>query len=147
MNVNAKPDLNPNESGFGLIEIIVSMFLLSLLAIAFLPLLITSMRTTVTNATIATASQLVSEQLDAARTLADNCTDVSTFDDPVLPTTTDARGTVYQPHRSVATCSTDPADYPTVVEVSAWVTEAGDTDRLAEAVTLVYLESATAPAP
>ncbi|WP_167042859.1 prepilin-type N-terminal cleavage/methylation domain-containing protein [Salinibacterium sp. ZJ454] len=144
MNENAKPDLNPNESGFGLIEIMVSMFLIAMLAVAFLPLLINGLRTTVTNATIATASQLVNEQLDSARDIPANCTDISAFDDLPVATTTDERGTVYRPHRLVATCATDPALYPTVVKVSSWATKDGETDRLAEAVTLVYLES---PAP
>jgi len=135
-------DQRPNESdaGFGVIEIVVSMFLLSLLAVAFLPLLIESMTVTVRNSTIATASQLVSQQLDEVRIIASNCADVSAFDDVAITATTDARGTVFQPHREVAAC---PAAYPGVVQVRAWVTESGDPKALAEAVTLVYVESAT----
>ncbi|WP_166876982.1 prepilin-type N-terminal cleavage/methylation domain-containing protein [Salinibacterium sp. ZJ450] len=143
MNENANPDPNPNESGFGLIEIMVSMFLIAMLAVAFLPLLINGLRTTVTNATIATASQLVNEQLDSARDVPANCADISAFDDLPVATTTDDRGTVYRPHRTVATCSTDPTVYPSVVKVTAWVTKDGETNRLAEAVTLIYLETPT----
>jgi prepilin-type N-terminal cleavage/methylation domain-containing protein len=127
------------DSGFGLIEIIVSMFLLALLAAAFLPVLMTALTTSVRNSTIATANQLVGQQLDELRLLASNCVDVSAFDDAVIASTTDERGTVYQPFREVAAC---PAVYPGTVEVRAWVTENGATDALTDATTLVYLESA-----
>ena len=137
-----QPDQRPTESdaGFGVIEIIVSMFLLSLLALAFLPLLIESMTAAARNATIATAYQLVSQQLDEVRIIASTCADVSAFDDVAIAVTTDARGTVFQPHREVAAC---PDVYPGVVQVRAWVTESGNSEAIAEAVTLVYVESAT----
>ena len=129
-----------HDSGFGLIEIIVSMFLLALLAAAFLPVLVTALTTSVRNSTIATANQLVGQQLDELRLIASNCTDVSAFDDVAIASTTDERGTVYQPFREVAAC---PAAYPGTVEVRAWVTENGAADALSEAITLVYLEAAT----
>ena len=132
--------LIPVESGFGMIEIVISMFLLALLAIAFLPLLITAMKTTVQTSTIATANQLVSRQLDAVRALAPNCGAISAFDDATVATSTSARGTVYQPYRQVLSC---PGTYPGVVNVKAWVTEAGNSKVLAEATTLVYVKTAT----
>ncbi len=131
----------PADAGFGLVEIIVSMFLLALLAAAFLPILVQGLTTSVRNATIATGSQIVAQQLDELRTLDITCTAVSTFDDISILATTDERGTVFQSFREVATCSTDPVDYPTVVEVRAWVTENGAVDALTEAITLVYLEA------
>lgn len=130
-----------DDDGFGLVEIIVSMFLLALLAAAFLPVLVQALTTSVRNATIATGSQIVAQQLDELRTLDITCTAVSTFDDSTIPAITDERGTVFQPVRQVDTCSADPADYPTTVEVRAWVTENGAATRLTEAVTLVYLEA------
>ncbi|MFO7691343.1 MAG: type II secretion system protein, partial [Cryobacterium sp.] len=48
------------EQGFGMIEIVVSMFLLALLSIAFLPLLVQSLQVSVQNARLATATQLAS---------------------------------------------------------------------------------------
>ena len=130
-----------DDDGFGLVEIIVSMFLLALLAAAFLPVLVQALTTSVRNATIATGSQIVAQQLDELRTLDITCTAISTFDDVTIPATTDERGTVFQPVRQVDTCSADAADYPTTVEVRAWVTENGAATRLTEAVTLVYLEA------
>ena len=53
--VNEFENLDPqsSESGFGMIEIIVSMFLLALLAVAFLPLLINTLQLGPKNAAIA----------------------------------------------------------------------------------------------
>lgn len=138
---NGRPSRDDDDAGFGLVEIIVSMFLLALLAAAFLPVLVQALTTSVRNATIATGSQIVAQQLDELRTLDITCTAVSTFDDATVPATTDERGTVFQPFRQVATCSADPAAYPTTVEVQTWVTENGAATRLTEAVTLVYVEA------
>ncbi|WP_241980709.1 type IV pilus modification PilV family protein [Cryobacterium sandaracinum] len=129
-----------HERGFGLIEIVISMFLLSLLTIAFLPLLITAMKTTVLSSTIASASQLVSQQLDAIRAVAPNCAEVGAFDDASVATSGLSGGTVFQPHRLVGPC---PGTYPGVISVRAWVTKAGDVKVMAEATTLVYVKSAT----
>lgn len=129
-----------DEGGFGMIEIVVSMFLLALLAVAFLPLLINALKTTVQISSVATSSQLVSRQLDAVRALAPHCLAISGFDDVPVATTTSAEGVVYQPYRKVLSC---PLLYPGVVNVSAWVTEAGKTKKLSEATTLVYVRSAT----
>lgn len=123
-----------------MIEIVVSMFLLALLAVAFLPLLITALKTTVQISSVATSSQLVSRQLDAVRALLPNCSSISAFDDVPVVTTTSAEGVVYQPYRKVLSC---PPTYPGVVNVSAWVTEAGKSKKLSEATTLVYVRSAT----
>jgi prepilin-type N-terminal cleavage/methylation domain-containing protein len=128
-----------DDRGFGLIEIVISMFLLALLAIAFLPLLITSMNVAVTNSTTATASQLVSQQLDQVRGLEPTCAAVSAFDNAPVATTTDSRGTEYRPHRVVDPC---PGTYPGVIKVESWVTEEGKPEKLARAVTLVYLRTA-----
>ncbi|WP_241986018.1 prepilin-type N-terminal cleavage/methylation domain-containing protein [Cryobacterium sp. Hz7] len=136
------PGANPDrgDPGFGLIEVVISMFLLSLLTIAFLPLLITAMKTTVLSSTIASASQLVSQQLDAIRAVAPNCAEVGAFDDGSVATSGLSGGTVFQPHRLVGPC---PGTYPGVVSVRAWVTKAGDVKVMAEATTLVYVKSAT----
>lgn len=123
-----------------MIEIVVSMFLLALLAVAFLPLLITALKTTVQISSVATSSQFVSRQLDEVRALAPNCTAIGAFDDTPVATTTSAEGTVYQPHREVFAC---PSSYPGVIKVRAWVTEAGESKKLSEATTLVYVRAAT----
>lgn len=136
------PDAATDESGFGIVEIVVSMFLLALLAVAFLPLLITGMKSTVRNSTIATASQLLDQHIGAVRGLAPTCDAISAFDDMPVPSTTDARGSVFQPVRTVFAC---PTTYPGTVRVRVQINASGDT--LAEAVTLVYVASAAAATP
>lgn len=133
-----------DDAGFGLIEIIVSMFLLALVAMTFLPVLIQGMKSSVANATLATAGQLVSQQMDQARALPSTCEALSAFDDVAVATATDARGTVFLPHRQVGAC---PAVYPGLVAVRVWVTKDGATDSISEADTLVYVSSDVAPTP
>jgi len=130
-----------DEAGIGLIEIVISMFLVALIAMAFLPLLIRTYSTTSLNTTTATATQLLDANVDATRTTASNCQAVTNFVAAAVPTVTDPRGVVYQPHRAlVGTC---PGGYPGTVGVRIWITEFGDTDVVAEATTLVYLTKAT----
>ena len=131
--------MRSHESGVGLIEIVISMFLLALLAVAFLPILVEGMTTSVRTTTIATASQLTGQQLDKLREFGTTCSEVGVFDDVSPATTTDERGTVYQPHRQVAAC---PTTYPGVVSVRVWVTRTGLARPLAEATTLFYVKTA-----
>ena len=128
-----------DDAGIGLIEIIISMFLLALLATAFLPILVQGLTTSVRTTTIATASQLAGEQLDKLRELGTTCSQVSVFDDVVQAATTDERGTVYQPNRQVSAC---PLLYPGVVSVRVWVTRTSVIQPLADATTLFYVKTA-----
>ena len=142
MNRNAETNPAAGESGFGLIEIVVSMFLLGLMAVAFLPLLITSLQTTVLNSTIATATQLVEQQLEWARLEVDTCTALKTdYRDVMLPAVTDARGVSYQPTRIVDWCSSLLTDYPTTVGVEVTVSMVGSAQPPVTAKTLVYLRA------
>ncbi|TFC91453.1 prepilin-type N-terminal cleavage/methylation domain-containing protein [Cryobacterium sp. TMT4-31] len=128
------------DDGFGLIEIVVSMFLLGLLAIAFLPLLVTSMTSTVINSSVATATQLVNDQMDQARTAGDTCALIEAYEvATVAAVPPDARGVSYQPTRSVSTC---PLTYPGTVRVTVAVSVVGSTIAPATATTRVYLKSA-----
>jgi hypothetical protein len=56
------------DAGLGLIEIVISMFLISLLAIAFIPVMVSAIRASTLNSTVATATRLVSQAVDDART-------------------------------------------------------------------------------
>ena len=55
------------DDGLGMVEIVVSMFMLALLAIAFLPVLITGVQSTARNAVQATATQLARQSVESAR--------------------------------------------------------------------------------
>ena len=74
LNLRSRSGLASGEqSGFGIIEIVISMFLLGLLATAFLPLLVQGLKQSAANATLATATQLANDQIELARS-ATKCT-------------------------------------------------------------------------
>ena len=131
------------EKGLGLIEILVSMLILALLAVAVLPVLVQGLRTSSNNATRATANQFAGQELDLVRTLSPNCTAVSAFDDGPSRVATDARGISLEIRRLVGACPAA-TDYPGVVSVSVEVRNMGiPTPILAKATTLVLLENAS----
>lgn len=128
------------DTGFGLVEIVISMLLLALLSIAFLPLLIGALQTSVRNATVATANQLLSEQLDQLQTTARTCSAFDAFEAESVATTTDPRGTQYTPQRVVSAC---PATFPGSVTVTLRVVVVGQPDVDLETVTFAVVESAS----
>lgn len=127
------------ESGFGMIEIVISMFLLALIAIAFIPVLIQGLLISVTNTSIATATQLVSQNMEQARGRGTICADLKTFAaEPVAPTV-DKRDVSFTTVRDPITCTGDSADYPKTVPFRVTVTETGSGDVLATASTLILV--------
>jgi type II secretory pathway pseudopilin PulG len=141
----------PAEDGFGLIEIVVALFMLALLSIAFLPLLITALKTSVQNSSLATSTQLVNQQMELGTSTAAStptCGLIKTFVAATLGTTNDRNGNVLQPHRQlVVGAGTDasgcPTSYPGTVTYRAWITKSGSSSVLAEATTLYYVSAAT----
>lgn len=131
------------ESGFGLLEVVISMFLLGLLAIAFLPLMITSMKTTVRNSTVATATQLVNQQMEQARSAGDTCTALTAYGNPspALTAIPDSRGNSYQPVRTVEACPALATAYPRTARVTVSVSVVGSTTPALTATTLIYLRA------
>jgi len=141
------------ESGFGLIEIVVSMFILALLSLSFLPLLITALKASVTNATLATGTQLINQQLELANqttTTTPTCAAVTAFVGVSLAsigTLTDRNGNVLQPHRQLITSAATnsagcPLTYPGTVKVRIWVTKPGSTVDVVETTSLFYVKTA-----
>lgn len=126
-----------NDEGLGLIEIVVSMFVLALLAVAFLPLLIQGIKQSASNATLATATQIVNEQMELSRGLPVTCSAVTGFGAAPVPDTTDPRGVVLTTTRSVDGC---PSAYPGTIRLAATVTRADTGDAIASASTLVLVE-------
>lgn len=130
------------DAGLGIIEIMISMMLLAILAVAVLPVLVQGLRTSSSNATLATASQFAGQELDSVRTLSADCATVSSFDDGPSRVTADARGIPLEIRRSVGACPAA-VDYPGVVSVSIEVTRVGaPTSVLARGTTLVLLTKA-----
>ena len=131
-----------DDDGFSLIEIVVSMFLIAFLAMAFAPVLVQSMKTSVRNTTIATGTQLINRELDRLRSTSPYCDTVTAFGAAVLAPTNDSRGVAFQPVRQVGTC---PTDYPGVVRVTISVSTAGVENAALTARTLFYVDAASEP--
>jgi len=128
-------------AGFGMIEIVIAMFLLGILAMALLPLLISSAQVSSKNVTLATATQLVNEQMDVTRQLGRNCAVITTHArETVGLLNTDPRGTVLATTRIAGAC---PATFPGTIDYTAQVRVQGSTEILAQATTRIYVTSAT----
>jgi prepilin-type N-terminal cleavage/methylation domain-containing protein len=135
-----------SEQGFGMIEVMVSLFLLSILSLSFIPVLINAVKTSGANTTMATATQIVNQQLEGARAVrsatatSPSCLDITKFLQVTLAPVIDPRGVSLQPQWAATSC---PVTYPGVVRVSVSVTTIGKTNPIAAATTLVFVNSAT----
>ena len=134
-----------SERGFGVIEIVVSMFLLGVLFISYIPLMINSVKDTGMNTTIATATQIVNEQIEGARAVRSpastepSCQDITTFLQATLAPVKDPRGVTLVPQWDPTSC---PSTYPGVIRVRVTVTRIGYSIPVASAVTLIFVRSA-----
>ena len=115
-------------AGFGIVEVIVSMFLLSIMAMAFLPVLVQSLQVSKVNASIATATQLLSADLDRARASGPVCG----FNHLATPPEDDA----FTVAGSWGTCT---VDRPSTLSYKSTVKDAATNEVLAEAVTLILV--------
>lgn len=123
-----------DDAGFGLIEVVVSMFLLALLAVAFAPVLISSIQASAANTSTATATQLVNERMQIAQSSGPVCATVAGLVGSAI--LIDSRDVEIEVTTTVGAC---PVGVGTVRVES--VAERTDTDEeLARASTLVYVE-------
>lgn len=135
-----------SDEGFGVVEVVISMFLLSILSVSFIPLLVNSIKSTGKNTTIATATQIVNQEIEGARAVRSptsttpSCLDIMSFLNVTLASVTDPRGVTLLPKWDTPTC---PASYPGVVRARVSVTRSSSTTIVAQAVTLIYVASAT----
>ena len=133
------------DKGFGIIEVVVSMFLLGLLSVSFIPLLLNTVKNTGANTTIATATQIVNQQIEGARAVrsatatAPSCSDMTKFLQVTLAPVIDPRGVTLIPQWDPTTC---PTTYPGVVRARVTVTRSGISTPVASAVTLIFVLSA-----
>lgn len=133
------------DDGLGLVEIMVALFLLAILAISFLPVLIQGLQLSVRNATLATASQVLNEELDRLAALDGTCTALAAHLAAVAPSTTDARGVSYQPRRQLAPsaiCTQGAAPSTVQVVLRVDVSSAGVGDP---SITTLYYVAGTTP--
>lgn len=124
-----------DDDGFGLVEAVVSMLILAALAIAFLPVLITGLKQSTTNSTMAFATQLVGERMSLAQT-ATSCSALTLV--ASSGRSTDPRGQVVDVTTTVQNCSAGRGAY-SVSAVARLVVDGALGDQLASASTLVYL--------
>ncbi len=126
-----------NDEGLGMIEIVISMFMLALLAVAFLPVLITGIKSTASNAVTAGATQLANQAIESARSSSFNsCAALAGLASSTLEP--DGRGGELQVIRTV-TCVPDDGQPETITVVVR--STSGDQPVLARATTFVRLGS------
>jgi len=125
------------QGGFTLIEVVVAMFLLAIVATGLIPALVGSLKVSAQNTNIATASQLVSQQIDIARSGPATCAALTSYKNAVLPPVVDARGASYQPKRNSVTCTAAAG----IAKVKVSVTLSGSAKVLASAITYIYITS------
>lgn len=134
MSSTANPG-NPDDDGFGLVEAVVSMLILATLAVAFLPLLVSGLKQSATNATSAFATQLVGERMSLAQATG-TCPALMTL--AATAPHTDPRGIELEVETTVQDCTAGRGTY-SVSAVARVVTDGVPGDELASASTLVYL--------
>lgn len=136
-----RDSLSHDDRGFGLVEIVVSMFVLGLIAIAFLPLLIQGVQVTAKNRVIAAATQLVHDQLEQARAIT-TCNGLVAFGaDTSQPS---ANFQITRTVENADDASADPCTitYPGVVKVTIDIVQAGEIETLTTATSLVLVKTA-----
>ncbi|TFC60397.1 hypothetical protein E3O62_06750 [Cryobacterium sp. TMT2-15-1] len=142
--VSGRRSISDDVSGFGIIEIVVSMFLLALLIISFAPVLVNTIKFTARNTTIATAAQMANKQIEAARAVRSatstppSCNDIKQFLLVTLPPVVDPRGITLQPQWDpFATCTA--STIPGYVRVRVSVSQAGYATSTASAATFIFV--------
>lgn len=130
-----------DDTGIGLIEIVIAMFLIAIMALALLPVFASTLQLSQKNIEIGRAAQIVNEQVNLAAQQAAataTCSAISTF--AVAPNTPvpGIQNTDFRYTRTVSAC---PATYPATMTITISVTRAADGSHLAGAKTLVSVIS------
>ncbi|GAB3268767.1 type IV pilus modification PilV family protein [Microbacterium lacusdiani] len=131
------------DRGFGALEALIAMFLLAVIAVAFLPMIMTGLRSAVANTTATTATQLVNEQLAPLSAKPHSCTAVQTWLGTSVPTVTDPRGQTISIQRSgpaSLSCSTPPTTVTVTVTATGTDPWSGDARTWATATTIVLID-------
>ena len=121
------------DAGLGLLEIVVSMLMLGLLAIALVPMLVAGLKVSAQNTTLATATQLVAERIQLAQAAGPVCANVAALGG--VSEVTDPRGVVLEVTTITGLCSAGARTLP----VSASVVRMDTLETISSASTLVYL--------
>lgn len=137
------------DDGLGLTEVLVSIFLLGIVALSLLPLLIMGMKLAVSNTTLAAATQLANDRVKLAQTGSPLCTGpdsvyhvITGVQDGTVATgtflTTDKRGVELRAETTVeGACPAGAA--AATLKVTSVVTRTDTGQELASASTLVLV--------
>lgn len=132
-----------DDAGFGMVEIVVALFMLAVLAIAFLPLLVQGLQLSAENATRATATQIAQDRLEVARTQSTSCSAIKTaLESDIVSLVKDPRGIEFKVKTVVGTCPaalTTPGTISVKVEVRRTDDAAGT--PLVTASTLLFIKT------
>lgn len=130
--------MKQDETGLGLVEIVIAMFLLALLAVAFLPLLVASLEASVRNEAAIRANNLLASQLDSVGSTERTCQGLQAWASSPPPPVFDDRDAEYRVVRSVAGCPS--ADFPGLATVTLTVRVLVNPTIEVRAVTQVVVE-------
>lgn len=137
-----EPTQRRSDDGLGLLEIVISMFLIALLAIAFVPVLMAGLRSAESNSTTATASRLASQALEALRARdPQNCSQLALFASGYPITQVDGEGVTIRVTVTVPTGAACVAGRTNLVRVEARNQATGT--LITAARTLVLLPTVT----
>lgn len=92
----------PDDEGFGLVEVIIAMFLLAIIAVAILPALFGGINISSKQSTVATATRQLNGLVEQARQ-SPTCTALSAI--PLAQSFTDGAGRAYQVAATVGSCA------------------------------------------
>ncbi|MGO4104376.1 hypothetical protein AB4Y63_10525 [Leifsonia sp. YAF41] len=138
--------LSGDYTGLGLVEILISMLILALLAVAFLPLLLNTLQLGPKNAAIAAGNQLVADGLTRAEAqgLA-SCMNVQSLSSS-FPTSAATTASAIEYGISVTfvpgSCPAGPLEYPSTIEVLVTAVQYAGTPNsrvLTKARQLIYV--------
>lgn len=123
-----------DDQGFGLVEIVVSMFVLAALSLAFIPLLVQGLKLSAENTSLATANQLVNEQLALVQDAGPYCDAVQVLAGEA--DTVDPRGVTIRITTVIDGCPTSAVG---TVKANVTATRMDSGETVVSAATLVYV--------
>jgi type II secretory pathway pseudopilin PulG len=130
------------DDAFGLVEILISMFLLTVISLFMLPVFVSTLQLSSRNVSLTTATQLVSEEMDVARQLATSCVALQGY---AAETTglfvPDPTQRILVIHREAPVSC--PVSYPAGLSFKVWITLQDDATNtpIASAETRIYISS------
>lgn len=100
------PDRARVDDGFGLVEVVIAMFLLGLIAVALLPGLLNGLRYSAQQSTVATATRQVNGLLDQVRQSPSCATMGTILGTSATPRSfTDGQGRTFTTQATIGSCS------------------------------------------